>query len=109
MMIRNATLSAAGLMLLGVLAAPAQAAPLSAPGLSEAQQQGGLVEKTRYARRHCWRHRGVWVCRRYVRRYYPYAYWGPGYAYGPSLGFYFGGGGHRGHHGGHHGGHHHRR
>ncbi len=113
MMIRNASLTAVGLLLLGVTGAPAQAAPLVGPGLTDARPTA-TVEKAYYYRRRCWRHRGAWVCRRYA----PYAYydgWGPSYGYGPGLGFYFGGGGWGGgrgwgggHHGGHwgHGGHH---
>jgi len=107
-MIRNATLSLAGLGLIALFALPAHAAP--SPGAGVAADVPSNVEKAHYGRR-CWRSHGKLYCRRYVRRAYPYAYyngWGPGYGYGPGIGFYFGGGGHRGHHwGGHH--HHHRR
>jgi hypothetical protein len=111
MMIRNATLTLAGLGLVGMFALPAQAAPSVGAGL--AAQTPSAVEKTAYYGQRCWRRHGKLYCRRYVRRAYPYAYygngWGPGYGYGPSFGLYFGGGGRGhwggGHHGGHHGGH----
>lgn len=112
MMIKNATLSIAGLGLVTLLALPAQAAPPTGADVAAAARTSA-VEKTHYGRQ-CWRRHGKLYCRRYVRRAYPYAYyngWGPGWGYGPSLGFYFGGGGHRGWGGGHHGFHggHHRR
>lgn len=97
---------------LGMFSATSQAAPLggTADGLRATAGDHVMTQQIAW-RRHCWRHRGVLHCRRGYRRYYNYysdPYYDSGYYYGPSLGFYFGGGGHR-HHGhfGHHG--HHRR
>lgn len=104
-MIKNATLSITGLGLMSLLALPAHAAPPTGAGLAAAAPASS-VEKTAYYGRRCWRRHGKLYCRQYVRRAYPYAYydgWGPGWGYGPGLGFYFGGGGHRGWGGGHHG------
>jgi hypothetical protein len=99
---------------LGILSAPAGAAPAlggGAGGVKAAVAGTGLVEQARWYRR-CWHDRwGYRHCRRV---------WGDGPYYGPGIGFYFGGWGHhhhgyRGHghrgygyrgHGHGHGGHH---
>jgi hypothetical protein len=83
---------AAVALALGVLAAPASAAPVSNLKAVE-MDTGSAAERVHYYRhRHCRWHHGHWHCRRaYYRPYY--------YAYGPSFRFYFGG--HRHRHWGH--------
>lgn len=111
MKLRYATLSSvAGLGLVTLLALPARAAPVSAADIAAGARESNVENVASYGRR-CWRRHGKLYCRRYVRRAYPHAYWGPGWGYGPGFSLYFGGGGHRGWHGGHRhhgGGRHHR-
>ena len=86
---------------LGILSAPAQAAPLGGPadGLRATASENAVTQDVRWGRR-CWRHRGHLHCGRGYRRFYGDPYY-RGYGYGPSLGLYFGGG-HRHHYRGHH-------
>ncbi len=99
MMIRNASLAAGGLLLLGMLTSQAQAAPPSTKDAAMSTQTVD-VEKAHYGRR-CWRRHGKLYCRHYGRRHYPYAYYNNWGYPGPAFGFYFGGGNRWGHH--HHG------
>lgn len=90
--------ASAGALALGLMAVSAEAAPLSsaAGDLKASAGQTSAVDQV-YWRRHCWRHRGHLHCRRYwVGGYDPY-YYDYGYSYGPSIGFFFGGGHHRHH------------
>jgi hypothetical protein len=88
---------------MSIAASGTQAAPIS--GASELKPSTNAVEKAAYRR--CWWHRGHRHCRWFHSAYYDddYYYGGYpyGYSYGPSVGFFFGGGGHRhggfGHHG----------
>ena len=79
---------------LGILAAPASAAPAlgaNAGGVKAAIAETSPIEQARWHHR-CWRDRwGYRHCRR--------VWIGPSYGYGP--GIYFGGGGHRHHYPGH--------
>ena len=85
---RPISLAAAALGL-GLLAAPANAAPMMS--LKGVEVDTSAAEPAAYRR--CWRHRGHLHCRRIYRRYYGYGpdYY-PYYGYGPSFGFSFGGG-----------------
>jgi hypothetical protein len=96
MLVKSLTFAAAALAL-GVLAAPASAAPVS--GLKDVGiDTSSAAEPVHYRYRRCWRHRGHYHCRRaYQRYYYGYA---PGY-YSYAPGFYFSFGGHRHRHWGH--------
>jgi hypothetical protein len=100
MKLRESLFAAVGALIVSAFAVPANAAPIAGgvQSLPEGMQAG--IDKVHYGRG-CWRHRGHWHCRRTVRRYY-HSYGYAPYAYGPSFGFYFGGGrhghwGHRGH------------
>jgi hypothetical protein len=83
---------------LGFLATPAAAAPVSGmDGVKGAN--ASAAEHVAYRR--CWYEHGRRHCRRTVSRYYyddGYYGYGPSY-YGPGIGLYFGGGGHRHGHG----------
>jgi hypothetical protein len=85
-------------------ATPTHAAPSigAISGFAPTAQED-LVVRDVHWRRRCWRHRGHWHCRRYVRRWYPDYYYGgyyprrhyyrhrPGFAiYGPGFGLYVG-------------------
>lgn len=96
-MIRIAALSAGALLMFGVLAPQAQAAPPSMTDMT-ASSQAANVQKADYGRR-CWRRHGKLYCRYYGRRHYaPYAYYDNWGYPGPAFGFYFGGGNRWGHH-----------
>ena len=89
---KSLALAAVGLAF-AFLAAPASSAPTA--NLNGLQSSTSAAEQVHYYRRRCWRHRGHYHCRRYVRGYYypSYAY-GPYYRpyYAPGFRFYFGGG-----------------
>jgi hypothetical protein len=72
----------------GLFAMPASAAPTG--NLKGVEGNTSAAEPVHYGRR-CWRHRGHYHCRRYVRpHYYPSYAYRPYYA--PGFRFYFGGG-----------------
>jgi hypothetical protein len=85
----------AAALALGLVAAPASAAPTT--NLHGIATDRSATEEVHYGRR-CWWHYGHWHCRPHYRRYYysydtPY-YYRPRYYYGyaPGFSFYFGGG-----------------
>ena len=102
-MMKSLLLAGAGALMFGSLAIPASAAP-AVGGLQTTAAETSAVDQVNYRR--CWHRHGHLVCRRGYRYgyapYYDDDYYGYGYG-GPSLGLFFGGGGHRGHFGGHRG------
>jgi hypothetical protein len=100
MSIRTWLISAAGAVALGFIGTSAQAAPIgSVNGVQSSAAQNSGVQEATWVRR-CYWHRGHRHCRRYWDD--SYGYYGYPY-YGPGIGFFFGGGGHRHHFHGHRG------
>lgn len=88
-------LSSAALVLgVGLLAAPASAAPAGALTGLQVPAESSNVEQVTYGSRGCWRHRGHWHCPSYGSYYDDdYSYYQPYYGYGPLIGFWHGSGG----------------
>jgi len=92
MRVGNWLLSTAGALVLGLLASPTYAAPMSGTVADlKGTAESAAVEQVRHR---CYRHRGHLHCPRHGRRHYHH------YGYGPGINLHFG---HRGRH------HHHRR
>jgi hypothetical protein len=104
MNLKNWLLGAAAAVAFSAVGTTAQSAPLGNLQADRASEQNTAVQNVAWVRR-CYSHRGHRHCRRVWRDYGYYDpepnYYGGPYAYGPSIGFFFGGGRH-GHHGGHH-------
>jgi hypothetical protein len=106
MKLKHWLIGSAAAFAVSVIGSSIQAAPASGPAAAlkaAAAQESSAVEKAAYRR--CWRYHGRRHCRWYrdydVYPYYDdYPYYYAPY-YGPSFGFFYGGGRFR--HGGHHG------
>jgi hypothetical protein len=104
MRMKQTCIGASAVLMLGLLAGTAHAAPLGAGPTARATGAGASAVET-VAHRRCWIDDGVRHCRlvpdAYDEGFGYYDYDEPGYGYGPGVGFFFGG---RGRHGHFHGG-----